>query len=266
MLVLETPSEPATRIERTKITIDNSTSEKAFFECLLCIDLEEEFLIDKQVTLANIAVYFLNNKKIYFVSNNIVNLNQIKNLKKVKMIILIAIISAILSVIIWKNFVQDPADNLQIPESDNITFNQPKPIAPSDILTQIDNNAGKPILLYIYTTWCPICKHQLPNINEMARKFQNSDLRVIAVAIDRNIDSTTLMTYLDKFKNVYFEPQYLVYNDGLANFLAQKNIKYNKIIPLTVLIDRKGEVDIRFTGYKREGYLNRKIIKLLMSE
>lgn len=180
------------------------------------------------------------------------------------MIIAIVILAAIIGVIVWKNFIQDPAINLQIPESDNITYNQPKAIAPNDILNQIDDYEGKPILLYIYTTWCPVCKKQLPNINEMARKFQNSDLRVISVSIDRNIDSAGLMDYLDKFKNIYFEPQFLIYNDGFADLLAQKNIKYNKIIPLTVLLDRQGNVEARFTGHKGEGYLNRKIIKLLV--
>ncbi len=198
--------------------------------------------------------------------NNIVNLNQIKNLKRAKMIVAILIVVAILSTIIWSRYVQDPSVHLQIPESNNITYNQPKAIAPSDILTQIDNNSGRPILLYIYTTWCNICRHQLPNINEMARKYQNTDLKVITVAIDRNIDAQNLMEYLSEQKNIYFEPQFLVYTDGLGDLLAQKKIKYNKIIPLTVLIGRDGEVDTRFTGYKREGYLNRKIIKILTKE
>ena len=179
------------------------------------------------------------------------------------MIAAILIVVTISSIIIWNYFIQNPADNFPIPASDNKTYNHPFGIAPSDIIGAIDNGAGKPILLYIYTTWCGVCKQQLPVINEMARKFQKTDLKIIAVAIDKNIDANGLVNYLEYYKDIYFLPQYLLYNDGLADLLKQKGIKYNKIIPLTVLIDRNGAIETRFAGYKGENYLNRKIIKTL---
>ena len=197
------------------------------------------------------------------VKNNLVNLNKIKNFKRAKMIATILILVACLSTIIWRSFVQDSTINLPIPESDNRSYTQPLPIAPSDIINQIEANAGKPILLYLYTTWCSVCKEQMPVINEIARKFQKTDLKVIAVAIDKNIDAKNLSNYLEYYKNIYFPPQYLIYNDGLGDLLKQKNIKYNKIIPLTVLVDRGGEVEFRFTGYKGENYIARKIMKTL---
>lgn len=197
------------------------------------------------------------------VKNNLVNLNKIKNFKRAKMIATILILVAGLSTIIWRSFVQDYDHNMPIPESDNRSYTEPLPIAPSDIVNQIESNAGKPILLYLYTTWCSVCKEQMPVINEISRKFQKTDLKVIAVAIDKNIDAKNLSNYLEYYKNIYFPPQYLIYNDGLADLLKQNNIKYNKIIPLTVLVDRSGEVEFRFTGYKGENYIARKIMKTL---
>lgn len=194
------------------------------------------------------------------------NLNKIKNFKRAKMIATILIVVAILSTIIWGRFVQNSTNNLPIPESENKTYSAPLAIAPSDIITQIDANFGKPILLYIYTTWCGVCKQQFPIINEVARKFQQTDLKVIAVAIDKNIDAKNLINYLENYKNTYFAPEYLVYNDGLEDLLRQKNIRYNKIIPLTVLIDRGGEIEFRFTGYKGENYITRKIMKTLAKQ
>ncbi|MFT6386607.1 MAG: thiol-disulfide isomerase/thioredoxin [Rickettsiales bacterium] len=179
------------------------------------------------------------------------------------MIITIILICALLATIIWNYAIQDPTNDLQIPESTNKTYNQSIAIAPNDVISQIEDAAGKPILLYIYTTWCGVCKHQFPIINEMARKFQNTELKVISVAIDRNIDANVLNNYLQSYQNIYFKPEYLLYNDGLENLLKSKNIRYNKIIPLTVLIDRNGKITTRFTGAKSENYLNRKIIKIL---
>jgi thiol-disulfide isomerase/thioredoxin len=114
------------------------------------------------------------------VTNNLVNLNQIKKLKRAKMIVFILIAAAVFSAITWKYLIYDSAIDFKIPESSNQTYNQPIAILPNDILSQIDDNLGKPILLYVYTTWCGICKQQLPIINEMARKFQNIYLKVIS--------------------------------------------------------------------------------------
>jgi thiol-disulfide isomerase/thioredoxin len=200
------------------------------------------------------------------VSKNPVNLHQFKKNKQLKMIIIILIITIISSSLLWKYFIENPSIQLEIPESENYTYSKPVAITPNDVVNQIESFAGKPILIHIYTTWCGICKKQMPIINEMARKFQNTDLKVIAVAIDHNIDSESLKTYLQYYKNIYFEPQFLVYNDGLTDLLAQKNVKYNRVIPLTVLLNRQSQVEFRFTGYKKEGYINRKIIKSLIND
>ncbi len=178
------------------------------------------------------------------------------------MIVAILIAVAILSIIIWNNILNKEIDNIEIPESNNKTYSRPIAISPSDVINQIDNNKGKPILLYIYATWCGICKQQLPIINEISRKFQNTDLKIISVAIDKNIDDADLQNHLQYYQNIYFQPQYLVYSDGLGDFLGKKGVKYNKIIPLTALIDRDGTIRTRFTGYKSEKSLTRKIIKL----
>ena len=179
------------------------------------------------------------------------------------MIATILIIVFALSILIWNNVISQSVDETKIPESNNKTYNNPQAISPNDIISEIERNKNKPILLYIYTTWCRICKQQLPVINEISRKFQNTDLKVISVAIDKNIDNSALLNYLQYYENIYFQPQYLVYSDGLEDLLMSKGVEYNKIIPLTVLINKEGVVKLRFTGYRNEKFLTKKIIKTL---
>ena len=193
--------------------------------------------------------------------NHPVNLNQFRNFKKAKMIAAILIIVAILSITIWNNILNKELDNIKIPESANKTYNSIEAISPGDIISEIDNGKNSPILLYIYTTWCGVCKKQLPVINEIARKFQNTDLKIIAVAIDKNIDEAAFINYLQLYNKIYFPPKYLPYNDGFADLLLKKNIKYNKKIPFTALLNRDGEVIDQFTGYKSQKFLNHQIIK-----
>jgi thiol-disulfide isomerase/thioredoxin len=187
-------------------------------------------------------------------------------MKNKKMIVVISIITAILALVIWNNFIEnETAPDINIPESKNISFNtsQINSITPGDIITEINNNHGKPVLLFLYTSWCSICKKQLPIINEAARRFQNTDLQIISIAIDKNISNKALADYLNFYGSIYFKPNYLVYTDGLADLLKTKAIEYNNRIPLTVLIARNGKIITRFTGFKSQNYLNRKIMRSL---
>ncbi len=184
------------------------------------------------------------------------------NFKKTKMIGLILIIAAILSIIIWDKFLDQEIDNTKIPASNNKTYQIPKSITPSDVVDQINQSQGKPILLYIYTTWCSVCKAQTPIVNQIARQFQNTDLKLIILAVDNNINGSALFNYLTQhYQNIYFQPQYLAYKENFEALLNQKAINYNKIIPFTAIINREGRVETKFNGYKGQQYIMRKLLK-----
>ncbi len=176
------------------------------------------------------------------------------------------LIGAVLGLISWKFFVEDVANfDVKIPESANISFSQQEPIAMTSmqVANEFEKAEGKPILLYIYTTWCPTCVKNFPIINEISREFQNTELQVIALAIDRNLDPEDLHSYLDKFGNLHFQPRYLAFKEGFLEFLQKKNIHYTNRIPFTVLIARDGKIIAKFSGLKNKNYLRNKIIKEL---
>jgi peroxiredoxin len=186
--------------------------------------------------------------------------------KNKKMLFLVVLIGAFLGLALWNYFVADTANlDVQIPESKNINFNQTLPLAmtANQVAIEFEQADGKPILLYIYTSWCKICTKNFPVINEIAREFQNTELRIMALSIDRNQQSETLQAYLNKFGDVYFAPRFLVSKDGFLEFLQKKNIRYSNHIPFTVLLSRDGEVVAKFSGMKSKNYLRNKIIREL---
>lgn len=193
--------------------------------------------------------------------NNLTKLEQFRKFKKAKMIATILVTVAILSIIIWNNIISQELDDIKIPQSNNKTYNTIEAISPSDVINQIDNSKGSPVLLYIYTTWCGICKKQLPIINDIAKRFQNTDLKVIAVAIDKNMDGASFENYLQLYPDIYFQPKYLLYSDGIQDLLLKKNIKYSKKIPFTIILNRDSNVEFQSSGYKSKKFLNRKIIQ-----
>ena len=180
------------------------------------------------------------------------------------MFFLAIIFGVIAGLVLWQYFVENIANlDVKIPESKNISFNAETPISmtTAQIANEFEKADGKPILLYIYTTWCKTCIKNFPTFNEISREFQNTELQIIALAIDRDQDAATLQAYLNKFGPFYFQPRFLAFKDGFLEFLQKKNIRYNNHIPFTALISRNGEVVVRFSGAKSKNYLRNKIIK-----
>lgn len=181
-----------------------------------------------------------------------------------KMLFLVIATSLVLGSIIWHFLVEYPARlDVQIPASDNVTYNHEDPIGINVLELEAELNAseGKPVLLFIYTTWCSSCLKQFPIVNEVVREFQNTDLKVITVAIDRDINSDLLKKHVASFGDVYFQPKYLSFKEGLKDLLKRKNINYTGRIPYTVLISQYGEVVEKYVGAKSPNYLRNKIIR-----
>lgn len=181
-----------------------------------------------------------------------------------KMLFIVAVTSAFIASFLWNYFVVMPSRlDVQIAPSQNITFNNTKPIpmTTGQVANEFEEYEGKPVLLYIYTTWCSSCARQTPVINEIAREFQNTDLKIITLAVDKDLNPNDLQSHLSRYGNVYFQPRYLSFKEGFLEFLKKKNINYQGRIPYTVLISQYGEVVTKYVGAKSPNYLRNKIIK-----
>lgn len=204
----------------------------------------------------------MENEKVTYLSD----FKQSKQKKERKMLLMVIIIGIVVGLICWRYFIENMAQlDIDFPESKNITYNSQRPIAATatSIANEFEQNDGKPILLYLYTSWCSACKHNFEIFNEIAREFQNTQLHVIALAIDRDIDDTALQTYLNEQGDLYFQPRYLAFKEGFKEFLKQKNIAYEGRIPFTVLINRDGQIVAKYVGVKSKNYLRNRIIKEL---
>ncbi len=191
---------------------------------------------------------------------------QKSKLKNSKMFFLTILAGIGISLSLWHYFVENVERlDVQIPESKNIRFNAESPIAmtTAQVADELEKSDGKPIILYLYTTWCKICSENFATINEIAREFQNTDLQIIALAIDRDLDPSALKAHLGSSGDVYFQPRFLAFKDGFRELLRKKNIRYDGRIPFTVLLSKDGEVITKFTGKKNKNFLRNKIIKEL---
>jgi peroxiredoxin len=201
-------------------------------------------------------------------SNKIILLSryQKSKLKNSKMFFLTVLAGVLIGLALWNYFVERVERfDVQIPESNNVSFGEVEPLAmtTAQIADELEKSDGKPVLLYLYTTWCGVCNENFATLNEIAREFQNTELQVLALAIDRDIDGPGLKQHFVKSGDVYFRLRYLSFKEGFRELLAKKDIRYQGRIPFTVLISRDGEVVTKFTGKRNKNSLRNKIIKEL---
>lgn len=185
------------------------------------------------------------------------------------MLFLIIIFCAIIASIFWRFYVVDQ-DILEseIQQSQNIRYSSSsiRPSEPRDIASQIQDAKGGPVLVYLYTTWCGSCKKNFPIFNEVAREFQNTGLRVVAIAIDADISGSKLSQFLSTKGDVYFQPQFLSSRNGFGDVLKEFNIKYSGRIPFTTVLSSKGDVLLKYIGSRPSRKLRLAIKKELLTE
>jgi thiol-disulfide isomerase/thioredoxin len=189
-----------------------------------------------------------------------------KPLKKATMLFITIAIAIIAGLAIWHFFVEEVAiANTPIPPSTNVSYNHlmPVPVTASQVANDFNNFENKPILLYFYATWCGSCSKNMPLINDLIREFQNTELKVVILAIDRDLSAEHLSNYLSRFGEIYFQPKYLLDKTGFIDLLRKKNIKYNGRVPFTALISHNDEIIVKFSGYRSKNFLRNKIIKEL---
>lgn len=198
--------------------------------------------------------------------NKIIYLNKFQQKKERKMLFFIIAIGISLGLITWNYYVENVSHfDVAIPQSRDISFNNQPAMAmtTAQIANEFEKYDNKPILLYLYTTWCESCKKNFENFNDIAREFQETELHIIAMAIDRDINEATLQNELNQHGKIYFKPRFLAFKEGFKDFLSQKKINYEGRIPFTVLIGSDGKIITKYVGVKNKNHLRNKIIREL---
>ncbi|RPJ44566.1 MAG: TlpA family protein disulfide reductase [Candidatus Latescibacterota bacterium] len=117
---------------------------------------------------------------------------------------------------------------------------------------------GKVLILNFWATWCPPCKKEIPHFNELYEQYKGEGLEVLGVSVDQGGPSI-VETYM-KSTPPSLIPQYPV-------VMADREVaaSYGPIgsIPVTFVIDRKGNVQKRLLGYQDKETSEAIIQKLL---
>jgi peroxiredoxin len=55
-------------------------------------------------------------------------------------------------------------------------------------MVSLSQQKGHPVLLNFWATWCPPCVDEVPSLEDLARRLDGSDMRMLAVSVDDDWD------------------------------------------------------------------------------
>ncbi len=129
-------------------------------------------------------------------------------------------------------------------EAQNSTGEKAKPFSLKTIeggTVTLNDYKGKVLILDIWDTWCPPCRMEIPHFVDLYKEYKSSGLEILGVAVGRE--------GIEKVKK-------FVADNGVTytNAIVTKEFldAYGPIegIPTTFVIDGKGQVARKYTGYR----------------
>lgn len=99
---------------------------------------------------------------------------------------------------------------------------------------------GEAVLLNVWATWCPPCREEMPDLQEIHEEFGQEGLRVVGVSIDASGADELVREFLDE-------------NGITYSILRDPGERITSLfptpgVPITLLIDAEGTVVWRHLG------------------
>ncbi|HEX7318643.1 MAG TPA: TlpA disulfide reductase family protein [Pyrinomonadaceae bacterium] len=119
---------------------------------------------------------------------------------------------------------------------------------------RLSNYKGKVVLLNFWATWCPPCRAEVPDLVRWQREYESRGLKVVGVTYPPT-NLTAVRRFVRRFKVNY--PVLLGARNTKALFIE------GETLPVTVVIDREGNVRERIEGILLPEEFEEKIKPLL---
>ena len=98
---------------------------------------------------------------------------------------------------------------------------------------------GKPLIINVWASWCGPCRAEMGSLERLSRRSGGQKIKVIGISTDD--DANAAAAFLVKSR--------VTFDNYLDRKLLLENMLGAKMIPLTVLVDARGRVVKKVSGY-----------------
>jgi thiol-disulfide isomerase/thioredoxin len=113
---------------------------------------------------------------------------------------------------------------------------------------------GKVLLVNFFATWCPPCRHEIPSLIKLEKKFGPKGFSIIGISVDQG-SSKVVKKFVEKMD--------INYPVGMATEEVARDFGGVVGIPVSFLVDRQGNVVKTYPGYVEDKVLEHDINSLL---
>lgn len=113
---------------------------------------------------------------------------------------------------------------------------------------------GKVVALNFWATWCGPCRKEIPDFIELQNMYAQEGLQFVGIALDDG-GVSVIKPFAEKLKMNY---PVLVGNEAVTTAYGGMNA-----IPVTILIDKKGNMRGKFVGMRTKAVMESLILPLL---
>lgn len=156
----------------------------------------------------------------------------------------------------------DPAEVKEISESGQGKYGKLPRISGTSFdgkMFDTDSMKNKVLIIDVWASWCPPCREEIPGFIELQKTYGPKGLQVIGLSCDRT----------DKDHQKFAKKAGINYPSVMAEAVPEALGKLEKqlgeinAIPTTIVVDKKGNIVFKHTGYApREAF--EEIIKKLL--
>jgi thiol-disulfide isomerase/thioredoxin len=113
---------------------------------------------------------------------------------------------------------------------------------------------GQVLLVTFFATWCPPCIQEIPTFIELQDSYKGKGFSVVAFSVDEG-DPELLYKLIEKYG--------INYPVLLADLEIARGFGGVSGIPVTFLVNRKGEIVKKYLGYVEHDVLEEELQKML---
>jgi thiol-disulfide isomerase/thioredoxin len=117
----------------------------------------------------------------------------------------------------------------------------------------MDQFAGKPLIINFWGTWCPPCRREMPDLQKIYNEYSPQGLEIIGLAVNDTPD---------KVKNFIGKYGYN-WTMLIATREAMRHYKLGTGVPLTIFYDKEGNEVERYIGMRTYNDFKAQVEKII---